>query len=210
MARAGLNKATLHREKAALERYRRYLPSLDLKRKQLVAELARARREAAEARARIASVTDAIGERLPMLALEEIDLSGLVTVTGTRVDTINRLGVALPVLAGVDVAVRPYSRLAKPHWVDAMVRDIRRVAELRVEARVAEERVRRLEHGLAKVTQRVNLFDKVLIPRTKKTIADIEIRLADAERAGVVRAKIAKAKHRARRGEIVAAEDARP
>jgi len=210
MARAALNKATLHREKAALERYRRYLPSLDLKRKQLVAELAAARRAVREAEESVAEVNAAIGRRLPMLALEEIEVAGLVRVTGVRLDEVNRLGVVMPVLAGVELEVRPYSRLAKPHWVDAMVRELRRMAELRLEARVAEERVRRLERGLAKVTQRVNLFDKVLVPRSERTIARIEIQLADAERAAVVRAKIAKAKHRARRGGLADAEDARP
>jgi V/A-type H+/Na+-transporting ATPase subunit D len=45
-----------------------------------------------------------------------------------------------------------------------------------------------------KVTQRVNLFEKVLIPRTQAHIRKIQIFLGDAERAGVVTAKLAKAK----------------
>ncbi len=47
------------------------------------------------------------------------------------------------------------------------------------------------------VTQRVNLFDKVLIPQTRENIKRIRIALSDAERAAVVRSKIAKKKRAA-------------
>jgi V/A-type H+-transporting ATPase subunit D len=39
----------------------------------------------------------------------------------------------------------------------------------------------------------VNLFDKILIPDTKKNIKRVQIFLADMERAATVRSKIAKA-----------------
>jgi V/A-type H+-transporting ATPase subunit D len=44
------------------------------------------------------------------------------------------------------------------------------------------------------VSQRVNLFEKVLIPDAKGDIARIQIFLSDVERAAVVTSKIAKAK----------------
>jgi V/A-type H+-transporting ATPase subunit D len=59
------------------------------------------------------------------------------------------------------------------------------VARLRVDALEQAERI---------VTQRYNLFDKVLIPRARQNIRNISIYLADAERAGVVNSKIAKRK----------------
>jgi V/A-type H+-transporting ATPase subunit D len=54
-----------------------------------------------------------------------------------------------------------------------------------------------LDDAVHKVTQRVNLFEKVLIPRTREHIRRIRIYLADAERAAVVRSKIAKRKRAA-------------
>jgi V/A-type H+-transporting ATPase subunit D len=48
--------------------------------------------------------------------------------------------------------------------------------------------------AVQKITQRVNLFDKMLIPRTRENIRKIGIFLADSERAAVVRAKIAKSR----------------
>ncbi|MEM9656923.1 MAG: V-type ATP synthase subunit D, partial [Planctomycetota bacterium] len=46
-----------------------------------------------------------------------------------------------------------------------------------------------------RITQRVNLFEKVLIPRSQENIKQIQIGLSEQERSAVVRSKIAKKKH---------------
>ena len=62
------------------------------------------------------------------------------------------------------------------------------------EGAVTGVRLELLDEAVRTITQRVNLFDKVLIPRAQANIKRIRIFLADGERAAVVRAKIAKAK----------------
>ena len=57
---------------------------------------------------------------------------------------------------------------------------------------MAAERVRLLEQAVRRITQRVNLFEKILIPTAKENIKKIQIYLADAERAAVVRSKLTK------------------
>lgn len=47
---------------------------------------------------------------------------------------------------------------------------------------------------MRRVTQRVNLFEKVLIPKAEENIRRITIFLSDQERAAVVRSKIAKSR----------------
>ncbi len=69
---------------------------------------------------------------------------------------------------------------------------LRTMLELRVRVQVEQRRLGLLEAAVRRVTQRVNLFDKVLIPRTRDNIKRIKVYLADNERAGVVRAKLAK------------------
>ena len=59
------------------------------------------------------------------------------------------------------------------------------------------ERIKRLDHAIRRTTQRLNLFDKVLIPRAKENIKRIKIYLSDMETAAVVRSKIAKRKRAA-------------
>jgi V/A-type H+-transporting ATPase subunit D len=104
------------------------------------------------------------------------------------------MGVRIPILSRIDIRVRDYAFLGKPHWVDRLVDFMRSALQLRVRIQVAQRRMRLLEEALRTITQRVNLFDKVLIPRTKADIKKIQIYLSDADRAGVVRAKIAKRK----------------
>ena len=64
---------------------------------------------------------------------------------------------------------------------------------------VFKERLDLLEYALVKTTQRLNLFEKVLIPQTQNHIKKIKIFLSDQERASVIQAKIAKAKTLERR-----------
>jgi V/A-type H+-transporting ATPase subunit D len=208
MAREQLSKAALHKQQARLKSYERFLPSLDLKRRQLLQELRAERAKAEETREKLAAVQGRAAGRLPMLANLNVDLAGLVQVAGVELAEENRLGTRLPVLAGVATEVRPYGYLAKPHWVDALAAELARAAELSLAIRVGEERVARLEAALKVVTQRVNLFEKVLIPRTRTHIRKIQVYLSDAERAAVVRAKIAKSKRAARAPEGRAAGEA--
>jgi V/A-type H+-transporting ATPase subunit D len=51
-----------------------------------------------------------------------------------------------------------------------------------------------MQAAVRRVSQRVNLFEKILIPNADKNIARIQIFLSDVERAAVVTSKIAKAK----------------
>ena len=194
MARTPLNKAELARKKRQLATYQRFLPSLDRKRKQLMAERQRARRRLEETRAALEDVNQRVAKQLPMLADEQVEVEGLVRVREVQLGTQNVVGVSLPVLHETTFEVAGYGYLAKPHWVDRAVELLQERLRQQVAERVAAERLDRLERALKTVTQRVNLFDKVLIPQTQDEIKQIQIALGDAERAGVVRAKIAKRK----------------
>jgi V/A-type H+-transporting ATPase subunit D len=106
----------------------------------------------------------------------------------------NMLGTTLPVAEQVEFDVADFSRLVTPFWVDLLVENLQRLATLNVRLQVSDERVALLEVAARKITQRVNLFQKVLIPRADSSIRKIVIFLADQERAAVVRSKIAKNK----------------
>ena len=104
------------------------------------------------------------------------------------------MGTRLPKLNKVDIQVRDYALLGRPHWVDRLVEFLKTAVELRLQLQVAERRRALLAQAARTITQRVNLFDKVLIPRTQADIKKIQIYLSDAERAAVVNSKIAKRK----------------
>jgi V/A-type H+-transporting ATPase subunit D len=69
--------------------------------------------------------------------------------------------------------------------------------QLRLRIQVERRCLTLLDEAVRTITQRVNLFDKVLIPQARDNIRRIQIFLADGERAAVVRAKIAKGKRAA-------------
>ncbi|EGV29528.1 V-type ATPase, D subunit [Thiorhodococcus drewsii AZ1] len=194
MARLSLSKSSLTKQTRQLQTFERFLPALDLKRKQLMTERAKALQAREDTLAAIAALREEVRERLPMLAHREIPLDDLVHLKGVRLGEENRMGTKLPVLLGVDLETTDYGLMVQPHWVEPLVEAIGRMLELRVRLALDEQRVALLETAVRKVTQRVNLFDKVLIPRTQQNIKTIRIYLSDAERAAVVRSKIAKAK----------------
>lgn len=197
MARLTLNKASLGRETRRLETFERFLPSLDLKRRQLLLERTRARAALTRTEKALAPVEDLVTGNLPMVSNDKVDLRGLVRVARVAMGEENLVGVRLPTLDAVDLEVREYGFLGRPHWVDRVAAVLREVLELRVRVQVQEVRLERLETAARRITQRVNLFEKVLIPRTRENIRRIRIYLSDSERAAVVQAKIAKKKQAA-------------
>lgn len=194
MARQSFSKAALHKEVAQLKRYRQFLPSLDLKRQQLMVERYQAATHLAKIEEQIRQCQAIITEYLPMISDYHIVLNDLVIISDVSLGHENSVGVKLPVLKGIDVAIKPYSTYAKPHWVDQAVIQLQRMLALKVRLRIEQRRLDILNAAVKKVTQRVNFFDKILIPKAQQTIKKISIFIADAERAAVVRAKITKQK----------------
>ncbi|MCG8361347.1 MAG: V-type ATP synthase subunit D [Kiloniellales bacterium] len=195
MARLQLSKSALNREERQLATFERFLPSLDLKRRQLLAERGKARERLAATREEIEALRRDVVEAIPMLANRDVDLTGLARIAEVGVGTENVLGARLPTLDAVRVEIHPYAFMAKPQWVDRVAADLECMVALRLRLQVEARRLALLEVAVKKITQRVNLFDKVLIPRARGNIKKIEVFLADAERAGVVRSKLAKRKH---------------
>lgn len=196
MAKAVLSKSGLQKERENLRLYRKVLPSLDLKRRQLLGEHKRSERALAELEAELEAFPGTVAQELPMLGAGAVDLAGLVTVKAVNTGTENVVGVRVPAFENIDFELAPYALLGKPHWVDLAVERLRAFAELKARGDVARQRAEVLRQATRKITQRVNLFEKILIPGAETNIRKIQIYLADAERAAVVQSKIAKTKTR--------------
>ena len=194
MARLQLSKSALSREQKNLRTYKRFLPSLDLKRQQVMAERNEAARQLAQTRREINALRKAAGDINPMLSNRDVDLTDLARITNVSLDVENVVGTRLPTLTAVTVEVRDYPLMGKPFWVDNTAQMLRQMLELRVRVQVEERRLALLEEAVKTITQRVNLFDKVLIPRARQNIKRIQIYLSDLQTAAVVRSKIAKRK----------------
>jgi V/A-type H+-transporting ATPase subunit D len=209
VARLKLSKSSLQEQRVQMKLYQRLLPSLDLKRRQLTVELAKARAEHKRLECEVGELDERIGAELPMLAGDQIDLSGLVRLKGYELTEENIVGVKLPLLEKADFEVAEYPLLARPPWIDFLVLRLEAGAEARIRVRVAGQRVQILATAVRRMTQRVNLFDKILIPRAKKNIQRILIYLGDQERSAVSTAKLTKKLQLRKRRKLEAAMEAR-
>lgn len=194
MAKLKLSKHALHEQQEQLKLYQRLLPSLDLKRRQLSIEVKNAQEEYEAAQAAVDALETRIGEELPMLADKDFRLGGLVQLKNYKVVEQNVVGVKLPFLDSIECIVADYSQLATLPWVDTLVQRLKDATEQRMRAEIAGERWRILQTAVRRITQRVNLFEKILIPTAKQNIQKIRIYLGDAERASVITSKLAKKK----------------
>jgi V/A-type H+/Na+-transporting ATPase subunit D len=194
MATIALSKSSLQQQRDRLRLFERFLPSLELKRQQLTAEYKKALQVLAEAEQGAEQASRSLPALLPILGSTPMKLSGLIRIRRVDVAEEDVLGLRLPTLRAVEFDTADYSLLATPFWLDALVTCLKEVATYRLRLQVYRERVARMQGAVRRVTQRVNLFEKVLIPNAKQNIARIQIFLSDVERAAVVTSKIAKGK----------------
>jgi len=192
-----LNKTTLKRTRDELKTYKKFLPSLDLKRQQLLAALKVARAELAESETVYSELEALVSKTYPLLGSSTMrtrNLGSLIRVEEVVIVEENLVGTRSPVAKAVRFALAEYSRMVMPFWVDLLIDNLKTIAEQRILLQVRRQRVKLLDHAARKITQRVNLFEKVLIPQSEASIRKIVIFLSDQERAAVVRSKIAKNK----------------
>jgi V/A-type H+/Na+-transporting ATPase subunit D len=194
MAIIALSKSSLQQQRDKLRLFERFLPSLELKRQQLTAEYKKAMQVLTEAEQGADQASRSLIALLPILGSSSMKLSGLVRIRRIDIAEEDVLGLRLPTLRAVEFDTADYSLLATPFWVDDLVTCLKDVATYRLRLQVYRERVARMQGAVRRVTQRVNLFEKVLIPNAKQNIARIQIFLSDVERAAVVTSKIAKGK----------------
>ena len=194
MATLSLNKTSLQQQRGKLGLFERFLPSLDLKRQQLTAEYKKSVQVLAEAEQGAGKASRTLTGLLPILGSATMKLSGLVRIRRIDIGEEDVLGVRLPALKSVEFVTAEYSLLATPFWIDDLVTCLKEAATYRIRLHVYRERAARMQSAVRRITQRVNLFDKVLIPNAKRDIARIQIFLSDVGRAAVVTSKIAKGK----------------
>ena len=193
MAKIKYTKNELKAQRDALTRFRRYLPTLQLKKQQLQMELrgleaqiAAKRSEEEKARAGLASWVKLFSE--PFDFMPYIQVKEVVRSSG------NIAGVAIPIFGSISFVEETPDLFETPAWVDDGTELLRQLIRLRVERQIIEEQHRLLSEELRTTSQRVNLFEKVKIPECRENIRVIRIFMGDQQTAAVARSKIAKGK----------------
>lgn len=192
MATIKLTKNELKTQKDALKMYKRYLPTLTLKKQQLQTEIRTIDLRAKEVRAKKKALEAEFARWIAVFGDADAFTLDMVQVSNIRKGEGNIAGVAIPIYEGADFSRGDYDLYSTPLWIDLAATKMEEALSLDLEADVLDEQVRLLSKELRTTTQRVNLFEKVKIPETKTNIKVISVYLGDQQVAAVVRGKISK------------------
>ena len=198
MAKIKLTKNELKIQKDALKMYRRYLPTLTLKKQQLQAEIRTIEAKAQAVRKERENLEKGFASWIAVFSETDAFPDGIISVKNIRKGVGNIAGVTIPVYEGADFSRGDYDLYETPLWVDIAANHMEKAMSLDLEAEVLDEQVRLLNAELLATSQRVNLFEKVKIPETENNIKKISIYMADQQVSAVVRSKISKRKIAAR------------
>lgn len=195
MAEIKLTKNELRNQQMLLAQLQKYLPTLQLKKALLQAEVQEVRQEIQRLdqeqnlnRQRVEGFSSLLATKTTIDPLQAVKIKNL------RKHYENVAGVEVPYFEGIEFEDLTYSLFETAPWVDAAIIELRILAELRERIRVAEEQRQALEKEWREVSIRVNLFEKILIPRAFDNIRKIKVFLGDQQLAAVSRAKVAKSK----------------
>lgn len=195
MAEIKLTKSELRDQQQKLTQLERYLPTLQLKKAMLQSQV----------NAAIAEI-----ERLQIKYLEDkkqcenfqelLSKPGLYDLFKTL--EIEEVKKSYECIAGVDIPRFDkvifkkvnFSLFETPYWIDDALRELKKAITAKQKVLVVIEKKEILEKELRDVSIRVNLFEKIMIPRTKGHIKKIKVFLGDQQLAAVSQAKMAKKK----------------
>jgi len=190
-----LTRPELKRQRGAMARFERYLPMLQLKQQLLQIKVTEAARQHEAAQAEADGVSARVDRyRAVLRDPPGVNLDQLAQPSEVRTRLENIAGVEVPDFQSVSFAPATYSFFGTPPWVDRAVTDLRELAGCRARAEVLARRHRVLRAALTKIIQRVNLFEKVLIPQAREAIRVIRIRLGEEQTSAIGWAKLAKAR----------------
>jgi V/A-type H+/Na+-transporting ATPase subunit D len=193
MAKIKYTKNELKSQKDNLARFKRYLPTLELKKMQLIAEVRQVQEEIEQIRNEFDITEKNVAKWVAVFA-EDIDLSDFFEVEKIITRQDNIAGIDVQVFDQVVFKDTDYDLYRTPLWVDRALVAVKTQVQRKAELAVLHRKQDILQEELRITVQRIKLFEEVKIPEAMENIRVIQIFLGDQQTAAVVRGKIAKAK----------------
>ena len=194
MGELKFTKKAMREQQRKLSQLETYLPTLKLKKKLLQFEVSNCNIIIEELFKKYQMVSAAVDEISSLFSQNEGIIKRYAMIQHIDKEYENIAGVEIPKFIGVIFSEENYSLFDTPLWFDGSLLKIRELITINQHMNVVEEKKRALIKELKEVSIRVNLFEKILIPRTLKSIKKIGIFLGDQELAAVAQAKVAKTK----------------
>ncbi len=200
MSNIRLTKNELRSQQNKLSQLVRYLPTLQLKKAMLQLEVTQVGQTIQETQEEMDHLRTRALKFAPMLS--ENGMKGFLSalaIKETHTSVENIAGVEITNLEDIEFQEAEYSLLTTPFWWDSMLFKLRELVEFREKLFFLKEKRRLLEEELRSVSIRVNLFEKILIPRTTANIKKIKVFLGDQQLSAVATSKVAKQKIEAKK-----------
>jgi V/A-type H+-transporting ATPase subunit D len=188
-----LTKGELKKQRDALTQYKRFLPTLQLKKQQLQMEILH-QVLIFEEKNRDKESKIKAAENWSGLLTDSVNMRPWIMSKGIMATSRNVAGVDLPLFERIEFSPLDYDFFITPLWVDAGIEALRKIVLLQEEIEIIQKGISILKEELRITTQRVNLFENVKIPEAEEAIRIIKIYLGDQMTNAVGRSKIAKKK----------------
>jgi V/A-type H+-transporting ATPase subunit D len=190
-----LTKNELRIQQIRLTQFQRYLPTLQLKKAMLQFEVSLVLGEIQKLKEEGEAVQRQV-DLFSSLLIDKVtvDISKLAEIVHVKKHYENIAGVEIPIFEKIIFQEADYFLFDTPSWTEQATHLVRDLVEAKEKIAVAEEKKHALEKELREVSIRVNLFEKILIPRAQSNIKKIRIFLGDQQLAAVAQAKVAKKK----------------
>jgi V/A-type H+-transporting ATPase subunit D len=207
MAELKMTKNELRAQQNRLNQLLKYLPTLQLKKALLQAEVAESRLERYALEERLDLEKRAVEEYASLFAQSlPTDVSYFAKIAKLEKRYENIAGADVPFFESCTFQPITYDLFETPVWLESAIKGLRAVSKAKAQLLIVEEKLTILEKELREVTIRVNLFEKILIPRCERNIKKIKVFLGDQQLAAVSQAKVAKTKILERKAEHLEAE----
>jgi V/A-type H+-transporting ATPase subunit D len=203
MAKIKLTKNELKNQREALKRYTRYLPTLELKKIQLVNEIRMITQQIEKIQDEIRRFEQEVFQWVAVFG-EDIDISSFFSLEKVIITTGNIAGIDIEIFENAIFTDEEYDLFMTPLWIDRGIAACKERITQEIRIRILKQQIEVLRQELRITIQRINLFEKVKIPETRENIRIIRIYLGDMMTAEVVRGKISKSKIQQKR-ELAAA-----
>ncbi len=193
MVKIKLTKNELKKQRDNLKRFTRYLPTLELKKQQLLQEIRRIQQEVERLQTEIERVEAEVYQWVDVFG-EDIDLHDFFKVAEIKIEQGNIAGIDIPVFQEILFEDFSYNLYRTPLWVDIGISVCKQQIKHKAALQAAQKQEEIIREELRVTIQRIKLFEEVKIPEAKENIRIIRIFLGDQQTAEVVRGKIAKSK----------------
>lgn len=190
--RIRLNKVSLREQKQKMSMYERFLPALEARKQQLIMQLAIIRTNIRTQRELMEIKLEEIRSWASLYWDIEQVLRFYIAIREVRWVSRNIAGLKIREFSEVVFEDPGYSLFRTPYSFDYVVERTREAISLRERIKILEEQELVLLDGFRKTSQRINLYEKRLIPQCRDSIRRISVYLQDQQAAAVGVAKVAK------------------